>query len=137
MTDLASIRARVAELARKATPGPWQEDSGDVYDTRSDGAPGTPLVRADREYRRCGRDLTNDEREANSAYIAACDPQTILALCAEIDRLEARVGELEVIERLATDFIEACPDDDNYNCYQDGTVTRSEFNALAEAICRD
>src|SRR5690606_30912150 len=34
--------------------------------------------------------------EANAAYIAACDPDTIRALLAECDALRARVQELEI-----------------------------------------
>lgn len=79
---------------KAATKGPWQTDSGDVYDTRGDGAHGVPLVRSDREYRRWGRDLTNDEREANAAFIAG-SREWVPDLVAEVRRKDAALKAID------------------------------------------
>lgn len=56
----------------KHTPGPWLvNDDEDVWSERLDGAPDVPLVRADRSYRRWGREIGANERAANARLIAA------------------------------------------------------------------
>ena len=93
MSDLDALEAR----AEKATPGPYSVegrltvigepvgpfvviggDSAAVAEVHDDGAPG--------------------EAEANAAYIAACDPQAILALIARVREAEARVERSEARE---------------------------------------
>lgn len=56
----------------KHTPGPWANVDGDIYDVTDDGNFGIPLMRTERgNYRSWGRRLTDEEREANAALIAA------------------------------------------------------------------
>ena len=45
--------------------------------------------------------------------------------------------DAQEIARLAIDFIVACPEGADNNCYQDASATHAEFDALAEAVCRD
>lgn len=66
------MNATLRALALAATPGPWRT-SGDrqVYEAI------------------CGFTVAGVRRDYDAAYIAACDPQTILALLDRLDRLEA------------------------------------------------
>ncbi len=84
--DLSHIKA----LAKAATPGPWHcdqcslfifgPDGGDMIASTDDGDDGPVLL-----IRGAGARLPMDE---NAAFIAACDPTTVLALIAEVERLE-------------------------------------------------
>lgn len=76
--------AKLKELAEKATPGPWKAiptyDENkflnvSVVSPRGDADLGTWMVCA--------------AREANAAFIAAVNPQTVLALVERIEELEA------------------------------------------------
>lgn len=88
-TDLDALRA----LAERATPGPWS--CPDVWvETKDENAIaqcgniswlGAPGVAAN----------TRQQMKDNGAFIAACDPQTILAMIAELTQLRQRVRELQ------------------------------------------
>jgi hypothetical protein len=93
MTDLR-------KLAAAASPGPWYQfdHGGKIDDTRYYGegyagavwgpkGPGYGIITMSRE------DFDTDRE--NAAYIAAANPQAILALLDERDALTARVAELE------------------------------------------
>lgn len=101
-TDLAKLRA----LAAKATPGPWKArpDKHDDWGTlRSSSGDFLAQVYAARyvsaeerdEHRRNKTDPYGD----NLAYIAALDPQTVLALIASHEALQAEVERLRVALR--------------------------------------
>lgn len=67
---------KLKELAQKATPGPWEQDAcGGVY---SEAREDIPL------------DIIDDclQSPDDAAYIAAANPQTMLAMIAKIEELE-------------------------------------------------
>lgn len=79
--DLSSIR-RLAELAKKATPDARTIERAPMdagFDIMSKG---TDVA------------IASYLTERDAKYYAACDPQTIIALCAEVERLRARLKEL-------------------------------------------
>lgn len=116
--DLDAIKARLAA----ATPGPWQAQHGDIWDTRDDGAPGIPLFRANRESRSWGRRYANDEAVANAEFLEHA-PSDIAALVAEVERLTA------VEASLRSSLIRACNATDGRCADQ----VSSEFLALVGA----
>ncbi len=88
MTDLKKLRA----LARKATPGPWRREAyryprgtrdygvlteGQTGDVRGDGLGWIAECR------------WRPNRAADAAFIAAADPQTVVALVAVVEALVA------------------------------------------------
>lgn len=84
---------RLIALCEKATPGPWRVESGasdypNVVLIDVDDGSDRYIVGNEGFYRCDGSD------EHNADFIAACDPQTILALCAENKRLTEEVERL-------------------------------------------
>lgn len=75
--------AELRRLAEAATPGPWYVGNGkwicalDAYLAYCDGS-------------RRNVSVSLDENTKNSAYIAAVNPQTVLGLLDEIERLRLR-----------------------------------------------
>lgn len=88
--DLSALEA----TARAATPGPWTVASEDIW-TGEDGAFGIPLYRTDRgQDRSWGEQLSDAQRDANAAHIAAFDPPTALELIALAKRAEKAEAEV-------------------------------------------
>lgn len=94
---LVAMVERLRSLAEKATPGPWSLD----YDHRDGGAhqiiyqyQGRTLTLA---FMSTSSDDDDDSSDHDAAFVAACDPQTILAL---LDALSAAVTREEAEERL-------------------------------------
>lgn len=80
------------KLAEAATPGPWV-----VYD--ADGSIGTiedsaGAALAQAQMRGSLRNPNNIERKANTAFIAAANPQTVLALIAEVEHWKANHADM-------------------------------------------
>lgn len=104
MTDRAALVTRLRELAAKATPGPWRVD----YDRRPGGAHqilfgrGLTLV-----FMSTSSDETDDSSDHDAAFIAACDPQTIISLCDALAAQEALDADAQrgqaLIDGLADD----------------------------------
>lgn len=102
MTLTPSRLAEIEALAKKATPGPWQDKYGEYRpsnecaeiignvdcDAYDDGRP-RPI------YTEVCSIADNDDRDANAAYIAALDPPTVLALLASHAALAAEVERLK------------------------------------------
>ena len=104
------------KLAEAATPGPWYDTNGAVWiDTRQQ-------VCCGRSYEECcgnpdiegGQEQVADSSPTDAAFIAAANPETVLALLAERDRLldlltrirdELGYGDLPARLR---NFIEEC-----------------------------
>lgn len=85
MTDLSTIESN----AKAATAGPWQIDgAGTAAIVRQTSSMRIVVVR---------HRLGADEHHANAAFIASCDPTTILALIAAA----RRAGEMETALRNA------------------------------------
>lgn len=92
--ELAEMIDRLEALAKVATPGEWEEvpqhGAGPMiahrYETGNQLQP-TGLRLICHMLQR-GNSLKEDQ--ANAAFIALANPSTILKLCAEIRRLEAR-----------------------------------------------
>lgn len=88
--------AKLREAAEKATPGPWDHD----------GPESSIIVWSSENDRVCF--MTSDgPAKANAAYIAAANPQVVLALLdhlaaekARADAAEARVADLENLAML-------------------------------------
>ncbi len=66
------------QLAKLATPGPWQSGSDWIETTGDDAFDGDLLIRVAMNSRACSGDLQ---------YIAAANPETILAMIAELREL--------------------------------------------------
>lgn len=84
--------ARLAEylaLEAAATPGPWWNDSTEIYASEWPGVPSMCTWIGET----CNVDLP-DRGDANGAFIAAAR-EMVPALAAEVARLTARVAELE------------------------------------------
>lgn len=113
-TTLEQKARELAELAKKATPGPWdfrqarfpvdgETDCGILAGAAGGGAIAECFGRV--------KDTVRVNAVANAAFIAACDPQTILALCAALTSIREEALEeaadfcgrwpLETGERLA------------------------------------
>lgn len=76
---------RLKALAQKATPGPWIDYEGSIYQ-KNEGCFWIVDV---------GR--TIEDRQEERAYIAAAHPGVLLAMCEEIERLRAQVATQEVL----------------------------------------
>jgi hypothetical protein len=77
-TDLSALVARLRALAEKATPGPW---TAHTYRTVTDVAGPNARRQIVHWMGFDGNGIARRQNHANARYIAACDPQTILALC--------------------------------------------------------
>lgn len=94
MVDIGELR----KLAEAATPGPWA-----AWKMMSRNAYGVVARHAQMAaVDVCGTwDSDGGDEHCvngmiNSAYIAAANPATIIALCDEVERLRARVAEVEL-----------------------------------------
>lgn len=86
MTDIdlsPEFIAHLKTLAQEATPGPWIDYEGSIYQ-ENEGCFWIADV---------GR--TIEDRQEERAYIAAAHPGVLLAMCEEIERLRAEVARLE------------------------------------------
>lgn len=90
MIDTKKLR----EFAEAATPGPWRHNPAPTHHE--------PVWRVEHTARGANRgaqfvvanvDGTEKNDVANAAFIAAANPQTVLNLMDEIERLRALVGE--------------------------------------------
>ena len=84
--------ARLKELTEKATPGPWvyfgyESGNGNISLTVGTEKPGRDICKA---YSQLG----HHNCSCNAAFIAAANPQVILELIAENERLEKQVNWL-------------------------------------------
>jgi len=80
MADLTKQRrAELRRLAEEATPGPWIQRHEKHYD----------VIWDNDGFRVCG-----NVKRADASYIAAADPQTVLALLDALDVAEEAVGLL-------------------------------------------
>lgn len=89
-----SAHARLERLAKGATQGPWRVGKSlpmeslqpyDVVATLEDGAPYVVLA---------GNINFPEDARANAAFVAAANPEMVLALLAENERFLARIKEL-------------------------------------------
>jgi hypothetical protein len=81
---------KLRQLAEAATPGPWEVSDDDMFspiEVTSDG-PGRDICCLDTY------DHRPDERANDAAFIAAANPQTVLALLDEIERLRDLAGQV-------------------------------------------
>ncbi|HCF5141355.1 ead/Ea22-like family protein [Pseudomonas aeruginosa] len=81
---------KLKELAERATPGPWVVDaqqSGAIFNIESES--GDLCIAMSQENPASTRLEMNEQRRVNAEFIAAANPQAILALLDEIDRLKA------------------------------------------------
>lgn len=126
MTDVLLALAELRAKAEAATPGPWIVWNGPEYEGGGAdlciGAGETWLANMDHringqnpfgfpgwaQVSECDIASTSDEQAANAAFIAAADPTTLLALVDEVERLRARVAELE--EQVSWGCEEGCGD---------------------------
>lgn len=79
---------KLKELAERATPGPWVVDaqqSGAIFNIESES--GDLCIAMSQENPASTRLEMNEQRRVNAEFIAAANPQAILALLDEIDGL--------------------------------------------------
>lgn len=92
--DLARLKA----LAERATPGPWRQhlvdDTTVIDQSRAEVCHTTPEGYGEND----GIDFSTDVEacEANAAFIAACDPTTILALIEAATPVPVPAGEFAI-----------------------------------------
>lgn len=108
MSDLVRLR----ELASKATPGPWSAHDGigttvelhtghegrkcacgQIWSKPHDCIVAAAIGARDETYT-LGEGVSDEQLARNAAFIAAANPQTMLALLDRIERLEAFVGKV-------------------------------------------
>lgn len=90
MTDLTLRKA-----AEAATPGPWKTHLVDDTCVVADSVDVATTCDSSNVERSDSYNNDFERMEADAAYIAAANPQAILALLDERDALTARVAELE------------------------------------------
>jgi hypothetical protein len=98
MTDYSELKA----LALAATPGPWNQYYGKIF--------GYPTIEGGDGALICKGFSLMRERETgvfNARFIAAVDPQTVLALLDELAAAQARNRELEALDREAATYVES------------------------------
>lgn len=94
-------------LAEAATPGPWSRCGDDrggcgcrlVFAEHAAVAQACSCTDADS----MGEGYTEKQAKATAAYIAAANPQVVIGLLDTIDRLTARVAEMEAANAAATE----------------------------------
>lgn len=103
MKDLKSLIAKLREKANAATPGPWKEDlgNGTVESAHADHYRAEVVGRVDigeraSWYRQTGAGETWVLPDCDIEFIAAANPETILRLCDEIERLQKENFNLEM-----------------------------------------
>lgn len=93
--DLKQLIESMKEAVEKATPGPWVNpyDRSEVYQTLPDGEPhfesgwGLHHTEVSR--------ICKTKKHSDGDFVATCDPANILALIAEIERLEREIADLK------------------------------------------
>jgi hypothetical protein len=90
---------KLRKLAEQATPGPWFRSAGrvDEFDTwiYEIGPIGSRENLEQYEDMIAQTFTTNDDGAINGAYIAACDPHTIIGLLDEIANLKKKIKKLK------------------------------------------
>lgn len=90
---------KLRKLALSATPGPWFRSIGRIGDydimTYDIGPNGDRKDFEQYEDAFAYTLTTNEDGEANGAFIAACDPDTILSLLDEIATLKKKLKKLK------------------------------------------
>ncbi|EOH6202925.1 ead/Ea22-like family protein, partial [Citrobacter farmeri] len=101
------------EAAEKATPGPWEMDQENIWFTDAEGYT-KHLI-----YVQQGDDVDDKQDHYNTAFIAAANPATMLALLDDLEAAEKRNVELSMLlegaDAIQTDYAEAleCQDDND------------------------
>lgn len=93
MTTLHDTLNDLEEKAKKATPGPWVTNEPASYNTY----PGVYLVIGDRPNTDDEKIVINDDEATkdNLKYIAACSPDTVLALITALREAEEALKRIE------------------------------------------
>ncbi|MDP5770626.1 ead/Ea22-like family protein [Pseudomonas aeruginosa] len=84
---------KLKELAERATPGPWVVDaqqSGAIFNIESES--GDLCIAMSQENPASTRLEMNEQRRVNAEFIAAANPQAILALLDQIDGLSEELS---------------------------------------------
>lgn len=100
MSDARQNFKQLRTLAQEATPGPWRLQDGCSWRRIGTKFGDGDVLRPTKNPHDGWPDL--DGRRATMEYIAACDPQTVLTLLAELDRLNAIINSPQ-----SGDFIRA------------------------------
>jgi hypothetical protein len=108
MADLTpKALAKLRRLAAEASPGPWTHDDGNVFSVplgkprrdaltlRWSTSPPTNVGPIPEENGFLMGGQENDNYDANASYVAAANPDTVLALLDRIAKLEAEQAHLE------------------------------------------
>lgn len=97
---------RIRALAQKATPGPWEYNEAFVLVRLPDETELKDMAkpRLDTNIINVNRAFGPDVCKANAAYIAAANPQVILALISEIENLQSLNDKL--VEGIAGPFFD-------------------------------
>lgn len=87
------------QLADRAIPGPWEEENGEVWIMRN-GTANSILTGV------CGDDTSGQQDSDNARFIAAANPETVLALLDELEAAEKQIAELKSGIKSANDRYE-------------------------------
>lgn len=94
--------AELRRIAEAATPGPWTLDALGMGVVGSVETPDGIVVA---QVQRMSGDTDGTQREGNARYIATFDPQTVLSLLDEIERLMERQRRVRHALRAAMNHI--------------------------------
>lgn len=87
-------KRELREAAEKATPGPWEMEQENIWFTDEDG------YTKHLAYVQQGDDVDDKQDHYNTAYIAAANPETVMALLDELEAAEKRIAEFPGQKRL-------------------------------------
>lgn len=98
------------QLAIMATPGPWEEENGEVWIMRNGTA--TSILTGV-----CGDDTSGQQDFDNARFIAAANTATVLALLDELEAKDKRIAEQQeeiksVLARVDIKCAQLCSQDE-------------------------
>lgn len=116
-TETKALVERLRTLADDISPAPWcapESSDGDVWDTRANGEPGVPLLRAERgNYRSWGRALSNEERTLNAVFVAELR-NNLPAILSALEPLTRELDEAALEKAARADCARRVPNDPYY-----------------------
>jgi len=111
--EVNTLLNELERLAKAATPGPWTNEGGAIKGEHSfhcNGVPRNSLGISSASYSeticKTYGFIELPQPAANAAYIAACSPDTVLRLIAEVAQLRAVVAAADAIAQSMSEGLE-------------------------------
>lgn len=134
--DWAAKLVELEEKAKAATPGPWKKTRNKCAQVVAVGEPVQVAQCGDYTQKDLAR-FSGERWNANAAHIAACSPDTIIALIAEFRRVVADAKRMEWLEQQVAggnaDFWDYAGE---MRWYRDGTPGRPNYDKRAARSAR-